>query len=91
MKKLIALGTFFTLSLAATASAAAGSGNKTIDPCTVAPAAQLGVALNSALAMAFPLTWSQPGKKLTLSNPELLNTTCAPLRIEVRAEPPVVP
>jgi hypothetical protein len=85
MKKLIALGTFFTLALAATASAAAGTGNKTIDPCTVAPPAQLGVALNSALAMAFPLTWSQPGKKLTLSNPELLNTTCAPLRIDVRA------
>ncbi|PYQ34306.1 MAG: hypothetical protein DMF57_06600, partial [Acidobacteria bacterium] len=82
MKKLITLGTFFTLALAATASAATGTGNKTIDPCTVATPAQLGVVLNTALGMAFPLTWSQPGKKLTLSNPELLNTTCAPLRVE---------
>ena len=71
MKKSLALGTFFTLALVATASASAGTSYKTIDPCTVATPVQLGVALNTALGMAFPLTWSQPGKKITLSNPAL--------------------
>ena len=41
--------------------------------------------LQPVLNAAFPIPWSEPGKKITISDPDLRSTTCAPLRMEVRA------
>lgn len=86
--KRFALVTFIILLFAIPSMAAvnAAQNTKTIDPCSVATVAQLGPIMNTVVAAAFPIPWSKPGKRATISDPEVLNTTCAPLRVEVRAK-----
>jgi hypothetical protein len=60
--------------------------SRNVDPCTVASVAQLKPIMTSALNSAFPLVKESPGKRVTLSNPELVDLKCAPLKVEVRAK-----
>jgi hypothetical protein len=58
---------------------------KNVDPCKFAPASVLAPMIQVALTNNFPLTWTKPGKKVTIKDPKLLNTTCSPLKVEIRA------
>ena len=60
--------------------------SRNVDPCTVATVAQLKPIMTTALNSAFPLVKESPGKKVTLSDPELVDLKCAPLKVEVRAK-----
>jgi len=58
---------------------------RTIDPCTMASAAQLQQYAAANIAAAVPIPYNHNGESVNIHDPQLSNLTCAPLHIEVRA------
>ena len=57
-----------------------------VDPCALATPQQLKPLIQAGLNQFFPIVYSKPGQKVTVSNPNLPVAACDdPLRIEVRA------